>query len=213
MRTEDLIKGLVADHAVQPGPRPMRRNLFMAIIAGFAGSLAVLLIALGVRPDIIAALATWRFDLKWVVTLTLAIAATWLALQLSKPTAKLQYAARLLLLPAMVLIAAVISELATIPSSAWLARMGTNGSMCVVNIIFLSALPFAALLFALREGAPASPAFAGAAAGLLAGAVAAAAYVLHCTEDSPLFVAVWYVLAIGLVTLVGLLLGRHVLRW
>ena len=88
MRTEDLIEGLVADHALQPGPRPMRRNLLVAIIAGFAGSLALLLIALGVRPDIIAAPATWRFDLKWVVTLTLAIAATSVALQLSKPTAK-----------------------------------------------------------------------------------------------------------------------------
>jgi hypothetical protein len=213
MRTEDFIKGLVADHAVQPGPRPMRRNLFMAIIAGFAGSLAVLLIALGVRPDIIAALETWRFDLKWVVTLTLAIAATWLALQLSKPTAKLQYAARPLLLPAMVLIAAVISELVAIPSSAWLARIGANGSMCVANIFFLSVIPFGAVLVVLREGAPASPAFAGMAAGLLAGAVAATAYVLHCPEDSPLFVAVWYMLAIGLVTLVGLFLGRHVLRW
>jgi hypothetical protein len=213
MRTEDLIKGLVADHAVQPRSRPMRRNLLVAIITGFAGSLALLLITLGIRPDIIAALAAWRFDLKWVVTLTLAIAATWVALELSRPTAKLPYAARPLLLPAMVLMAAIISELVTIPSSAWLARMGVNGSMCVANILFLSVLPFATLLFALREGAPASPAFAGAAAGLLAGALAATAYVLHCTEDSPLFVAVWYMLAIGLVTLVGLFLGRHVLRW
>src|SRR5262249_36997901 len=196
-----------------PGPRPMRRNVFMTIIAGFAGSLAVLLIALGVRSDIIAALATWRFDLKWVVTLTLAIAATSVALQLSKPTAKLRYAATPLLLPAMVLTAAVFSEFVTIPASAWLARIGANGSMCVANILFLSVIPFGAVLVALREGAPASPAFAGMAAGLLAGAVAATAYVLHCTEDSLLFVAVWYMLAIGLVTLVGLFLGRHVLRW
>jgi hypothetical protein len=185
----------------------------VAIIAGFAGSLALLLIALGIRPDIIAALATWHFDLKWVVTLALTIAANWVALQLSKPTAKLPYAARPLLVPAGILIAAIVSELVTIPSSAWLARIGMNGSMCVANILFLSALPFAALLFALREGAPESPAFAGAAAGLLAGALAATAYVLHCTEDSPLFVAVWYTLAISLVTLVGLFLGRHVLRW
>jgi hypothetical protein len=213
MRTEDLIKALVADHALQPGPRAMRHNLLVAIIAGFAGSLALLLIVLGVRPDIIAALATWRFDLKWVVTLALAIAATSVALQLSNPTAKLPYAARPLLLPAVLLIVAIISELMTLPPSAWLTRMGVGGSMCVANILFLSVIPFVAVLVALREGAPASPAFAGMAAGLLAGALAAAAYVMHCTEDSPLFVAVWYTLAIGLVTMVGLLLGRHVLRW
>jgi hypothetical protein len=213
MRTEDLITGLVADHALQPGPRPMRRNLLVAIIAGFAGSLTLLLIALGVRPDITTALTAWRFDLKWVVTLTLAIAATSVALQLSKPTAKLPDAARPLLLPAVLLAVAIISELVTIPSSVWLARMGVNGSMCVANILFLSVLPFGAVLLALREGAPASPTFAGMAAGLLAGALAATAYVLHCPEDSPLFVAVWYILAIGLMTLIGLLLGRHVLRW
>ena len=85
--------------------------------------------------------------------------------------------------------------------------------MCVANILLLSVIPFVAALVALREGAPASPAFAGMAAGLLAGALAAAAYVMHCTEDSPLFVAVWYMLAISLVTLVGLFLGRHLLRW
>jgi hypothetical protein len=169
------------------------------------------LIALGVRPDITTALTAWRFDLKWIVTLTLAIAASSVALQLSKPTAKLPYAARPLLLPAVLLVVAIISELVTIPSSG--ARIGMNGSMSVANMLFLSVILFGVVLVPLHEGAPASPAVAGAAAGLLAGAVAATAYVLHCTKDSPLFVAVWYMLAIGLVTLIGLLLGRHVLRW
>jgi hypothetical protein len=32
-------------------------------------------------------------------------------------------------------------------------------------------------------------------------------------EDSPLFVAIWYTLAIGLMAMVGLLVGRYALRW
>jgi hypothetical protein len=36
---------------------------------------------------------------------------------------------------------------------------------------------------------------------------------LHCFDDSPLFVATWYVLAAILVVLLGMLLGRRLLRW
>ena len=74
-------------------------------------------------------------------------------------------------------------------------------------------MPLGALLIALRAGAPQSPAMAGAVAGLLAGALSAALYATHCPDDSPLFVALWYTLAVGLVTLTGALLGHRVLRW
>ena len=47
----------------------------------------------------------------------------------------------------------------------------------------------------------------------ISGAVAAALYAIHCNDDSPLFVATWYTLAIGLTTIVGSLLGRRFLRW
>jgi hypothetical protein len=50
-------------------------------------------------------------------------------------------------------------------------------------------------------------------AGLLAGGLAAALYAAHCPDDSPLFVAVWYTLALGIVVGVGAVAGRAVLRW
>ena len=50
-------------------------------------------------------------------------------------------------------------------------------------------------------------------AGLVAGGAAAGVYSLHCTEDSPLFYGVWYVLAILAVAAVGALAGARVLRW
>jgi len=59
-----------------------------------------------------------------------------------------------------------------------------------------------------RQGAPEHPALAGAAAGLLAGAIGAALYATHCPDDSPLFVAVWYTLAITFITALALLQGR-----
>jgi hypothetical protein len=77
----------------------------------------------------------------------------------------------------------------------------------------LSVLPGVFLFFALRRGAPARPGLAGAIAGLTAGAVGACLYALSCPEDSPLFVATWYSLAIAAVTAVSFLVGRRWLRW
>jgi len=50
-------------------------------------------------------------------------------------------------------------------------------------------------------------------AGLFSGAVAAAIYAAHCPDDSPLFVALWYSLAIAIVAAAGGIAGRLALRW
>jgi hypothetical protein len=214
MRTDDLINTIVADHAVQPRPRPVGYVLGMAIIGGLAISAALFSITLGPRPDILSALSTWRFDTKWADNLVLVIAATWVALRLSRPTAAPRTAMRALMVPVFLLMAAVLYELVTVSASEWPSRaIGVNGMMCFANIIFLSVFPLTTTIYALRQGAPMSPALAGAAAGLLAGALGATVFAMHCTNDSPLFVAIWYALAIGLMSMFGLLIGRHALRW
>jgi hypothetical protein len=214
MRTEELINTLVADHAAQPRPRPIGHGLVMAIIGGLAISSALFSLTLGVRPDILSALSTWRFDLKLSANLVLVIAATWVALRLSSPTTKPLSAMRPLLVPALLLLAAAMYELVAVPASAWPSRaMGVNGVMCLASIIFLSVLPLTATIYALRQGAPTSPTLMGAVGGLLAGALGATVFAMHCTNDSPLFVAIWYTLAIGLTAIVGLLVGQYVLRW
>ena len=48
-----------------------------------------------------------------------------------------------------------------------------------------------------------------AAAGLLAGGLAATFYAAHCFDDSPLFVVTWYSLAIAGLTVLGALGGRR----
>jgi hypothetical protein len=214
MRTDELINTLVRDHASKPRPTPVGYGLVMAIIGGLAISSALFSSTLGVRPDIVSALGTWRFDLKLSTNLVLIIAAAWVALRVSSPTTKPLSAMRALMVPALVLLAAVGYELITVPASAWPSRaMGVGGVMCVASIIFLSVFPLTATMYALRRGAPTSPSAMGAAGGLLAGALGATIFAMHCTNDSPLFVVIWYALAIGLMTLAGLLFGRYVLRW
>ena len=73
--------------------------------------------------------------------------------------------------------------------------------------------PLAGLVWALRRGAPENPTMAGAAAAFAAGGIAAAIYAWHCPDDSPLFVATWYTIAIAVVTGAGALAGRRLLRW
>jgi hypothetical protein len=57
------------------------------------------------------------------------------------------------------------------------------------------------------------PVLAGATAGLVASGVGSMLYALTCPDDSPLFVATWYSIAILLVTSVAAGVGRRLLRW
>ena len=108
-----------------------------------------------------------------------------------------------------VLLLAVAGELLTLPAAAWMpAMMGQSNGQCVGFISVMSLPLLAAALWALRRGASTRPALSGALAGLLSGGAAAAVYAVHCTEDSPLFYALWYVLAIlGAARRSGALLG------
>jgi hypothetical protein len=101
-----------------------------------------------------------------------------------------------------------------VPGASWATRLvGSNAIICLTTIPTLAIAPLAAVLMVLRAGAPASPALAGAAAGLLAATAGAALYAFHCFDDSPLFVVTWYVLAAIPVVALGAVAGHRLLRW
>lgn len=211
MKTATLIEALVADRATRG--RPMARAIAGALALGGLASLALFLVVLGVRADIAEALMTWRFDFKVVlVVLALGLAFS-LCLALTRPVTSGRAGWRVLPL-AILAAAAVAVELAALPGSAWAARLvGSNAAICLTAIPALALAPLASLLWILRSGAPASPALAGAAAGLLAWTAGASLYAFHCFDDSPLFVVTWYGLAAVPVVALGALVGRWLLRW
>lgn len=90
---------------------------------------------------------------------------------------------------------------------------GAQWMTCLCCIPLFTIIPFVSLIWALRKGAPTSLRRTGAMAGLVAGAIGAAAYAFHCPEDSLLFIAVWYSVAIAACASVGALLGPRLLRW
>ncbi len=179
------------------------------------GASALLLLAtVGLRPDLAAALGTARVLFKIGVTLLLATGACALVFRVGMPGLPLGARAGLLIAAPLLLGAGVVVELIAVPPAGWAASLtGQHAAFCLAFIPALALPPLAGLLWALRFGAPESPGGAGAAAGLAAGALAAALYAWHCPDDSPLFVATWYVIAIGLVTTAGWAIGRRLLRW
>ena len=101
-----------------------------------------------------------------------------------------------------------------VPPSEWMTRLiGHNVRYCTMMIPMMAAPILAALIVAMRAGAPQHPAWTGALAGAASAGLAALLYASHCPDDSPLFVATWYPLATLICAGVGALAGRRFLAW
>jgi hypothetical protein len=185
-------------------PSRDRRTFVVAIALGLTVAAIAFALPLGVRPDVAFAGLTWRFDFKLAMTITLAITSGWLVWRLSRPALDPRPAELALVIAPLALVGAVAYELWSVPQTEWLPRaIGSNSVACLLSISSLSLAPLGGALYALRRGAPLSPGFAGAAAGLLASALAAMLYALHCPDDSPLFGTIWYTAVIALVIAAG----------
>ena len=212
MDTDQLIRTLAADNAHQSSP--VGFVLTLGLLAAAPVSLLMFFSELGIRPDVMTAMRNPFFDLKFAVTLALAISATAVSLHLSRPEASLRGFGWWLLVPAGLLVAGISGEMMMPQRTPMMTRLVGKNSMACMTAIPEMALPLlAAALYGLRQGAPSRPAVAGAVAGLLSAGFAATVYASHCTDDSPLFVATWYTIATALVAAVGALVGAKVLRY
>ena len=211
MKTHDLIDLLAQDAPPRKGfGAVFGAAVALAVIA--AG--AVFFTGIGFRPDIAQAAETVRFLFKFVVTVSLAVGATVTVLRFSRPGVAVGGWRIVLAAVPVLLGGAVVAELFAVPRDAWMTQLvGQNMRFCLTLIPLMAIGPLACLIVALRRGAPARPGLAGALAGLAAGGIAATFYASNCTDDSPLFVAAWYPLAILAVTAVGFISGRLLLRW
>lgn len=212
MDTDQLIRSLAADNA----HRAPRVGALLTTGLLVAAPLSILIFAtfLGIRPDVMTAMHNPFFDMKFAVTLSLAIPAIIVSLHLSRPEALMRGWGWLLLLPVGLLAVAIGSEAMMAPAMPMTMRLvGKNSRACLSAIPAMSLPLLAGALFGLRHGAPARPALAGALAGLLSSGLAATLYASHCTDDSPLFVATWYTIATAVVTAIGAFAGSKILRY
>jgi hypothetical protein len=213
MKTSELIEAL-AQAAKPVAPMPLMRRLVPALLGGALVAFVLLLVWLGVRP-LDAAVQTRSFWMKGGYTLTLAIAGLMLVADWSRPGRGASRWAWVLIGAALVMVFGMGGmQLARTPPDARMAMwLGRSWSLCPFRIAAFATPIFVALLIAMRRLAPTRLAAAGAAAGLLAGALGASVYELFCQETTAAFVATWYTLGIAACAGIGAIVGARLLRW
>lgn len=211
MKTEDLVTVLSA--SVQPvRPGEARRRFTLALGGGMAFSFALMLVILGLNPDLASTSNQGMFWVKLAFPATLALMAGRAAFALSHPgrSAVLAWMAS----PFAVMLALAATVLANAPQADRTdLLLGQTWNECIFNIAALSLPLAAALVWAMRGLAPTRLRVAGLAAGLLAGAAGAMVYSLHCPELEAPFLAIWYALGMLVPAGVGAWLGPRLLHW
>ena len=213
MKTDELVALLARDVTpVKRAALPM--SLFLLALVGAVVAFAMMVPWLGIRPDLAEAMTGPTYWMKTLYTLGVGVAGFALAERLSRPGAKGRIGWALAGFFAIAIAAIAVTQLvSTPPDQLRAALMGSSWDKCPWRILVLSLPGLAVILWTMRRFAPTRPAVAGAAAGLLAGGLAATVYGLHCQEIAAPFVALWYSLGMILSASVGALIGSRLLRW
>jgi hypothetical protein len=123
----------------------------------------------------------------------------------------------LVFVPFLATLVAALAMLLFVTPQAWSAMVRGATSVspvrCLFCTIFFAIIPFEAMIWALRQGAPTRLRLSGAIAGVVAGGFGVAAYAFSCRSDTLPFIAVCYSTAIALCAFIGAQLGSRLLRW
>jgi hypothetical protein len=212
MKTSELIASLSQAAEAAP-PMPVARRLAPALLAAAAVAFVMLLAWLGMRP-LDEAVQTRAFWMKGGYTLTLALGGLLAVAALCRPGQTSRWAPALIAVAVVFVFGMGAMQMARTPEDARMAVwMGSSARMCSMRIAAFALPFFVGLLIAMRGLAPTRLTLAGAAAGLLAGALGACVYELFCRETGAAFVATWYTLGIAGCAAIGALLGPRLLRW
>ena len=213
MKTDELVN-MLASGAGAVQPHAAARRYASAIGSGALGAALLMALLLGVRHDLAQAVLLPMFWVKVAFVASLAAVSLVGAMRLSRPGLRLAWLPAALAAP--VLAIWILAALALLRADAGQRAQlffGETWNSCPFLIAMLSVPTFIAVMWAMKGLAPTRLRLAGAAAGLLAGAVGALVYCLHCPELEAPFVGFWYLLGILIPTAVGSLLGPRLLRW
>lgn len=213
MKTDDLIAMLAT--GVEPvQPHAIQKRFQWALVLGLAGGMLVMMSLYGLRKDLAVAVLLPMFWFKLAFPLALAIPALVLTARLGRPGMQAGRVWLALPVPWLAVTALALIALAQVPQQERLPLvLGSTWPSCAFNIALVSLPSFVGMFWALKGMAPTRPALAGACAGLVAAALGTMVYALHCSEMQAPFLAVWYVLGLGIPTAVGALLGPKLLHW
>lgn len=211
MRTDDLID-LLASDAEPVLPTRWRLKLAVTLLASLAVAVVLVVIGLGVRPDI--GVARMPVMMKALFSAAAAVAILPIAARLMRPGRPLGWRiGAVALFFAVCAIATVVALMGEMPETRWEAWMGGAFPWCIVLIPVLAAPTAVGLTWLMRTFAPTRLTMAGAAIGAVSGGIGAMAYAMYCPTDSVAFVTTWYAVAIAVCAAGGALLVSRFLRW
>lgn len=200
---------------IRPAAAP-KVTLGAGLIVAFACALALSLVVLGARPDLVAALMGYEYivHIKLVFALGVVAVALPIVLDLSLPGRSSSGKMLIAAIPfgAIAIVAAL--EVSLLPIRDWLQPVEhASWFECLWKIPALAIPAFAVLALAVRRLAPTNLVRTGAYIGLLSGGIGTLGYALHCHDDSLTFVALAYSLAVLIMVIFGAAVGPRVLRW
>lgn len=213
MKTDRLIEILSTNvEPVKPGR--VSWMLVWALAVGGLAAFGVMLTTIGLRTNA----GDWThlafLALKLLFTLSVVGAGAAFLMKSMRPGQTSGKPFAFVFLPFLAFGSAAIVALSAERPAAWEGMvLGAQWSTALVCVPLFAIIPMAALIWALRKGAPTNLTRTGAIAGLVAGALGAAAYALYCPSDSLPFIAICYGSAMLLTAFSGALLGRWLLRW
>jgi hypothetical protein len=216
VKTDHLID-LLSSNAEPVGRVHFRRTLFVAMLAGAAGAFTLMLATLGPRTDLDSTIHLAWTAVKLLFAISVMATAAPLLLKSMRPGLEREIHPALLWTPFFAAIVAALAMLLFVRPQTWSEMLWgatyVSPARCLLCIVFFSVAPFAALIWAIRQGAPTRLNLTGAIAGVVAGGLGAFAYAFACRSDTIPFIAVFYGAAIALCAFLGAQLGPRLLRW
>ena len=216
MKTDRLIDVLSAN--LEPACRAQfGKTLLLATGIGGVASFGLMLATVGPRPDLQS-----TEHLEWLaVKLIFALAVIGMGLpfllRTIRPGQDDQTNWAPLLFPFIGAVTIAAARMLIGPPEVCAAMLvgvsAISPVRCLICITLFSAIPLAALIWAINKGAPVRLKPCGAIAGIVAGGVGAAAYACSCSSDTFPFIAIWYGAAIALCAAIGAQVGSRFLRW
>ncbi len=209
---QDLIAALVAD--LRPmAPLRQRDGMALALVALAAGAIGLTGL-FGLRADLSAGQPDPAFLLASGLFLGLALAASWLAVDLARPFVGSQRAGwgwAALLAAVLPLSAALLVVADWLDGST--ARLLADAGHCLQYGLTSGLLTAAVLTSWLRRGAPSLLARAGMLTGIAAGSAGAFAVSLFCPENDLVHIGLWHGGGVILSGLVGRLVLPRLIAW
>ena len=213
MKTDDLIDLLSTN--VEPVDHwQTMRNISMAVVAGAAVTVAIVFFVLGPRAGLTTVATFIPALFKVVGTAIILVPASIYLIRLTRPGGERRSSVALVALPFVAVMLLAALSLTFVPSHHWhWTILGDEWLECLISIPLIAIVPFAVIVWAVRQMAPTDLARTGAFVGLVAGCISAIGYAVHCADDSVPFFTLWYGGTIALCTIAGWKLGPKLLRW